>query len=206
MPYVPLTAVDLQPNKPARATSFALRVHNNFEDHEARIVDLETDVADLESIGLRASVITLTNAQILALPTTRFPLVPAPSGFIVQPVQIDLYGRFPSGEYTNVDDAAELFASLESDEIQSTRVRQLGPSGEISTFFGPVRSHTTLVPRYLAPSGFIDMVDAKVDVIVGADDESLELVLENGGSGNLTGGHASNTLRVRTLYTLEASS
>lgn len=47
MPYVPLTAVDLQPNKPARATSFALRVHNNFEDHEKRLVSLAEPVRSL---------------------------------------------------------------------------------------------------------------------------------------------------------------
>lgn len=51
MPYVPLTAVDLQPNKPARATSFALRVHNNFQDHEARLLVLEADVASLLVVG-----------------------------------------------------------------------------------------------------------------------------------------------------------
>jgi len=31
MAYIPLTESELQPNKPARATSFALQVHRNFQ-------------------------------------------------------------------------------------------------------------------------------------------------------------------------------
>jgi len=39
MSYTPLTAADLQPNKPARASQILL-VHTNAENHEARLLGL----------------------------------------------------------------------------------------------------------------------------------------------------------------------
>jgi hypothetical protein len=49
MAYVPLETADMAAGKPARGGSFALRIDQNFEDHEARLLAEEAVTADVET-------------------------------------------------------------------------------------------------------------------------------------------------------------
>lgn len=49
MAYVPLIEADMAAGKPARWESFAKRIHDNFQDHETRVLAEEAATADVET-------------------------------------------------------------------------------------------------------------------------------------------------------------
>lgn len=162
---------------------------------------------------MTTATVTLTNAQIKALPTTGITIVTAPSsGLRVKPLAATLKAVIV-GAYTNINTTSAALTI----EVNSDTWLTVGVINDSTT-----TPHLTMVTDLLAATGtwvmdlptplaLVPVTTTKGWVIpqiaVGStafDGVAATLMFDNNGSGNLTGGNASNSLTVTFYYALES--
>jgi hypothetical protein len=154
---------------------------------------------------VRSATVTLTNAQIKALPTTGVTLVdaPGPGLAIIADVastngRAHLLGAFTAA-YTNVDAGVKVGFCI--------------CSNPFAAFSGPSSTYDQQYHTFFTSTGNVwSMVSAAkingISVATGTDtatdieNKPLVLYLDNSAAGNLTGGNAANTLKVTVYYTI----
>lgn len=151
--------------------------------------------------------VTLTDAQVKALPTTAFTLVAAPGlGFTIVPLMVYLNSKFVAGAYTNINANSSMQVDL---PVGSTWSNYLAnDSGAsltyLSTFLG-ASSGRVVFREYQDVSttspGWGPLVYPPGSTF---ENGALQLKVDNGGSGDFTGGNAANGLKVVTYYTVES--
>ncbi len=231
----------------------AEKVRTNFNDHETRVVDLETataaaSIAGLTDVGLSSplsdgeiltydsgsglwvnaasalpanaltiyrSVTNLTNAQTLALPTAEVTLTNMTTpgaGLIFLPIGGAILTKTASGAYTNINADAWIrvrysggdhFLSYIPNDTASPGITN-GSATRVSDLLG-----TTSPKRVvLVPYQDTEAVDewGPIGAVLGssADNNAVVISIDNNGSGNLTGGHVSNVVRVIVYYVIES--
>lgn len=160
---------------------------------------------------------TLTNAQILALPTTPIDVVPACgiAGYRVKLVgPVSLIGKFNGGAYSGVDpDYAALVLQVPNGDWATCPI--VNDSGwstgidRVSSFLENAHQRVVDLPvpyfeGFTATPPATDWVLPGVDADYASwDNVALQLFMDNNGAGNLGGGHADNTLRVSCYYLYE---
>lgn len=144
--------------------------------------------------ALQQVTVTLTDAQIKALPTTPVALLPAVPGRVYRPVDLLISNKW-TADYTNVNAGVIIKAPL-------------GPIVN-SWYFAMATSDviTLLQPGgdalFAASQTLLSLVwggtfgPATLSQIVG---EGFNLLIDNQGDGNLTGGDPANTLTVTVFY------
>ena len=144
---------------------------------------------------LLSATVTLTDAQIKALPTTPIQILASPGAGKIAWLLFSIASSTLVASYTNVhaagvmnfsvgadiayipNDAGESLTRL-SDLLASSKTQIAFPYLEISPNWGPIQ---TLPDQSSA-------------------DEAIFVEIDNGGSGNLTGGNAANTLKTMVFY------
>lgn len=153
-------------------------------------VEIARAVHSTTANGLvRTDIVTLTNAQIKALPTTAVDLIAAPgSNRMIQFLQALLVLDVSAGKYTNVDAAALM------------RIRS--KSGLVS--LSNDSDHTLLDT---ANDKYIVTLTAKVDGVGYTrdkrDNRAVQLFCTNASAGDFTGGDTANTLKVYITYLIQ---
>jgi hypothetical protein len=160
--------------------------------------------------------LTLTDAQIKALPTTPVQIVAAPgAGRFLVPLGAWLIADTRAGAYTNFNAgsgatpfASSVFAAWDAVAINVA----LGPAIVDQFLTGTARSiaylsvasgNLQLVGGSLAANGGLVYSSAS-DASTGYDNAALLLVGENDAKGNFTGGNAANTLKATLFYVVVA--
>lgn len=145
----------------------------------------------------------LTNAEVIALPTTAIQLVAGIAGKILLPVCAWLRLDW-TANYTNIDAACILniggtwvfLAYLDQSISNDTKVSKLLADGaDRSAFLGPLANIKADVAGMTVAYGQSGGI-ANADV----EGQSLDLIINNGGSGNFTGGDVANRLIVDVFY------
>lgn len=141
---------------------------------------------------------TLTNAQVLALPTTPVQLVAAPgANKTLVPIHAVFalrwtanYANFAASGFLGVDIASDagVFMAL-LDQAIGQVANLLAAGSDFEALTGPA-----------APvAGNVDIA-ALGDTLAAISNKALTVQADNGASGNYTGGNAANTLQVSALY------
>ena len=145
-------------------------------------------VADV--IGLRRDVITLTNAQIKALPTTGTLalLTPASSAELIKVLDITVTLSPWVADYTNIDGAASLIIGI--DDGATYKTEELLSDGLLS--FGEASFFVAGLPAiFYGTENVVGLSE-----IVGLP---INLICDNNGAGDFTGGDASTVLTIQIL-------
>lgn len=183
---------------------------DNFDDHEDRIAALETEAGTLSSDAatpVRVATVTLTDAQIKALPTTAIEIIAAPAGN----TRIKLHGVtyqfwFEHGAYTNVNaTSALLYLQTSSGTILGGYLaNDSGVSlGTLTTLLAAASVLTVDAGPYATNPAGTYLQPLLTGAPSSADGKAVQLSATNNGAGNFTGGNAANTLTVLAYYTVE---
>lgn len=136
---------------------------------------------------LQKGQVTLTNAQIKALPTTSIDLANAPgAGKRIVPIIVDFVVNTSAGLYTNLDVASYLAVAIGGVNL----AYYLDGTNFLGTVLGSL--HSTLIPPDYA-------LHTDVTPLINAP---LQLVADNGGLGDFTDGNTANTMVVTSYYVI----
>lgn len=154
----------------------------------ARIRDLDGNYTEVAlPLAVLSRTVTLTDAQIKALPTTEVEVVPAPGpGLIVVPV-VALLFLTSTADYTNQD---------------TPSFNIVWPAGDATIYAdGGLLDSTN---RFVALHGAsFDVAGSQYGFAFNSVvNTALSIDGNNGVAGNFTGGNAGNSLRVTVLYTV----
>lgn len=199
-------------NQPTLAASHLLGRESGSAGNEEPIslgtgLSMTGPVLDVVGSTLLSTTVTVTNAEMLTLPTTPVSLVPAPgAAFQLVPLLVDVRGNTTGGAYTNIDPDGWIVLAFNGTDIWSNYLTNDSTIGYtfLSTTLGAAGDFCfQFVPFTLAEPifGWGNLVDPRGNV---EPNQPLVLTSENFGSGNFTGGHSANLLVLTTYYTVVA--
>lgn len=184
----------------------------NIPDAESRLAALEAVAPSTSAVLLKAAV-TLNNTQTKALPTTAVTLVAAPAaGFRNKVLAVSFSGHFSAGAYTNLDAVyAALFVFhlgdtsqwltnpiVKDTTVSITRLADFLAAGDQLVDAGPYQDSPS------DGNAALNWVLPNVHAAAAAEATAIAVMMDNNGSGDLTGGNVANTLKITVYYVVEA--
>ena len=149
----------------------------------------------VSGVTIGAASVSLTDAQIKALPTALVSLVSAPgSGKRIVPIKGVFRAVTTSGAYTNINATLCKLRLVYGNNIWVASWEVSDDSGAASTNF------TQLLGGASVQSVVLHEWDGDPRAVADVENVAVGVSIDNNGSGDLTGGHASNSLVVSFLY------
>lgn len=142
---------------------------------------------------------TLTDAQTKASPTTPITIVPAVVGAVLYPLFAHARATWVA-DYTNINAAAflQILIGSNSETLWALSNAVVSSVSALLAGGGPDGTHAFFSPRFSTSGGaFSSMANFYDSDVV---NQPIRFQMDNGGSGNLTGGDPGNTLKVQVAY------
>ena len=150
------------------------------------------------------STLTLSNAQILASPTTEYDAIPAlGAGFA--PMYLFSIWKLDStaAAYATVNAAAYAVIGTTGEAIALSSYFQNNAGLSLTSmtdFLTNTAKMSAMVPFYAQDGGIGGLAVQGGVSYAALDNTSIKLIVSNGGSGNFTGGNAANSWVLTTYY------
>jgi hypothetical protein len=154
--------------------------------------------------ALSVSSVKLTNAQVLALPTTAVEIVAAPgAGKILVPFLAWWYVNW-TADYTNIDPTAQVGIEFGSAAASSLApfIETANKGNQVSNLLADGASHHAFmgVMTYASSLGGITAGIGQAVDEPAFTDAALNVFATNGAAGDFTGGDAANEIQVTVYY------
>lgn len=147
--------------------------------------------------------ITLTNAQIKALPTTGIEILPAPdTNEVYVPIYMTL-GFAWTADYTNIDGAAVFNTQYTSNDDLFMAQLHEATYGDLTNLLAQGEPRFARVPPYAQINEIETTLRAEIKQWTDLKASPVRVKMLNGAAGDLTGGHADNTLQVTIYYAID---
>lgn len=162
----------------------------------------ETDAGENLAL-LEQRTVTLTDAQIKALPTTPVQIVAAPGDgrVLIFHSAVLVSNWSDANKYTNIaGSGVRELAVYYGAEFENASTKN--PSVLNAFFFGVPATMARLKPYSPSDTDLMVMSLVHVDAAESMYNQPFNLYCYNGASGNFTGGDAANTLKVTVFYTV----
>jgi hypothetical protein len=176
-----------------------------YKEGDDIVLDGETYEDPL--VAVRSKTITLTNAQIKALPTTSIEVVPAPgAGKMLMFHSAHLLCDATAGVYTNIDGAGGYMSIRYTGQgdISTLLVKDSGVGATAFSLGGLVEQAGNV--RWATLTPYHAGADASYGLIANGDavqeNTGFSVRFRNYSNGDLTGGHADNYMRVTVNYSV----
>lgn len=162
--------------------------------------------AALNGTALEPVTTTLTNSQILTLPTTGVEVAPAQGDGTLLALVLGVWsGDFAAGAYTNIDGGAWGGFSVSGYDVGAYIVNDpagTSPMTGVTDFFGTAGRNNAVFSAPQDPDFNGWGAVARVMPASGAalNNQPMIIYVDNNGAGNFTGGAAANSLTVSTTY------
>jgi hypothetical protein len=173
-------------------------------------INATSDVVEPVDLPLRiqSATVTLTDAQIKALPTTAVTIVPAPGTGKMLRLIMAHAALTQSAEYTNIDpDESWLSIAYQGDSVASSVVLNHSGDGkeDLDRLLGGGAGSPAAVifepfQKTSASWGATAEVFSEVGGAIGSANKALNVYAFNNSAGDFTGGNSANTLTVTVLY------
>lgn len=164
-------------------------------------------------VPLRREIVTIGHSDILQLPSVPFKLVEAPGvGFYISVVSASVsFQRLAS--YTSIDNQSYLSVAINPpngpDVLTPYQQKNGAGEGSLSEFLAGV--HNDILPAWArfsqttvpsAPTN--DVAAPQIPFLKNlVENQALYLYAKNGNSGNFTGGHVSNFIKMVIAYVID---
>lgn len=173
----------------------------------AGIFDYVTIGSSAARLGLQTT--TLNDAQIKALPTTPITVLSAQgSSSFAWPLYVFLWAKTTGGAYTNIDSAAYLgfhYATSAYEPLSWIPNDAVIPTTNFTSLLGGAANSTAFVLPGMRSENVNDWgLLGPVLTTSSVTNLALQILIGNGGSGNLTGGNAANSLVVDVYYVVRS--
>jgi len=186
-----------------------IQQHINDKANDARqLINLIADYLQANppspgGLGYLSATVTLTDAQIKTLPTTPVILIVAPGiGKVISPFFYTIYSKCSAGAYTNIDAAGFMEIDTDGGFLSLVAIDDVG-SG-VSTLSNLLTGGDRILNLLSQDVDFIQGIGvvANNQPASNFNNKAIRLNVNNGGSGNFTGGNAANTLKVTVNYVI----
>lgn len=176
-------------------------VDSPYDENKPWLEQARADAVSEQLVVFRRSII-LTNDEIKALPTTPIAVIPptetlnyegTPTKLFV-PLMAMVYPSVHNADYTNVDTGCIFGIDFGSDDSSTFSTHRVGPN----VLNLPDITYFTVVAT--APGGGGQTLAWANTLEDGLQDNAVVFFAFNQGSGNFTGGHADNTLKISVIY------
>ena len=152
--------------------------------------------ADSSVISVFQASVTLTNAQIKALPTTPVEVVAAPGpGQAIQFIN-GFHRLHLVTDYTNVHVSANLVLKNSGNTMSHSNPFRVGDTLYLD-YGAPIDLHGTFTPKTV-----FDTLVFEQGAWVAFENEGLDIAASNVPNGDFTGGSSSNELSISVVYAL----
>ena len=152
--------------------------------------------------------VTVTNAEMLTLPTVAKQILAAPgSGFAINFIQATLRAKFAAGAYTGASTTISWLVLRGPNGISSyipNSSTASTPLTYLTTFLGATNKVVPLIP--LQDTSDTAEQWGIISPAIASDtreNQAVDLIIDNG-AVNLGGGNSANSLTVTIYYTIEA--